>query len=96
LALKKAGKVASDGRVALRSQIVILEPGRHAKYPPHALTEHGAIMAATVLNSPEAVAMSVFVVRAFMQMREQLAANAVARRDLEEPQCQAPSLAENQ
>ena len=44
--------------------------------PPHAFTEHGAIMAATVLNSTEAVAMSVFVVRAFMQMREQLAANA--------------------
>ena len=33
-------------------------------------------MAAMVLNSPEAVAMSVFVVRAFMQMREQLADNA--------------------
>ena len=33
-------------------------------------------MAATVLNSPEAVAMSVFVVRAFVQMRERLAANA--------------------
>jgi hypothetical protein len=43
---------------------------------PYAFTEHGAIMAASVLNSPEAVAMSVFVVRAFVQMREQLAANA--------------------
>ena len=50
-------------------------PGGRRK-PPHAFTEHGAIMAATVLNSSEAVAMSVFVVRAFMQMREQLAANA--------------------
>ena len=49
---------------------------RGAAYRPTAFTEHGAIMAATVLNSPEAVAMSVFVVRAFMQMREQLAANA--------------------
>ncbi len=44
--------------------------------PPMAFTEHGAIMAATVLNSPEAVAMSVFVVRAFIQMREQLAIGA--------------------
>ena len=43
---------------------------------PHAFTEHGTIMAASVLNSPEAVAMSVFVVRAFVQMRERLAANA--------------------
>ncbi len=83
-ALKDAGKVASDGRAALRSQIVILEPGRHAKYPPHAFTEHGAIMAAMVLNSPEAVAMSVFVVRAFMQMREQLVANAAILKRLAE------------
>jgi hypothetical protein len=43
---------------------------------PAAFTEHGAMMAAMVLNSPEAVAMSVFVVRAFVQMRERLAANA--------------------
>ena len=51
---------------------------------PHAFTEHGAIMAATVLNSPEAVAMSVFVVRAFIQMREQLAANAAILKRLAE------------
>ncbi|MGA3285659.1 MAG: ORF6N domain-containing protein [Verrucomicrobiota bacterium] len=57
-ALKDAGKVSSDGRATLRSQIVILESGRHAKYLPFAFTEHGAIMAATVLNSPEAVAMT--------------------------------------
>ena len=41
-------------------------------------------MAATVLNSPEAVEMSVFVVRAFMQMREQLAANAAILKRLAE------------
>lgn len=59
---------------ALRSQIVILKTGRgqHRKYPPYAFTEHGAIMAATVLNSPRAVEMSVFVVRAFVQLREML------------------------
>lgn len=43
---------------------------------PFAFTEHGAIMAASILNSPEAVAMSVFIVRAFVQMRERLAVNA--------------------
>jgi len=43
---------------------------------PAVFTEHGAIMAASVLNSPKAVEMSVFVVRAFVQIREQLAANA--------------------
>src|ERR1035441_6669473 len=39
---------------------------------PRAFTEHGAIMAATVLNSPRAVQMSVFVVRAFVKMRAAL------------------------
>jgi len=57
---------------------------RGAAYRPTAFTEHGAIMAATILNSPEAVAMSVFVVRAFMQMREQLAANAAILKRLTE------------
>ncbi len=38
-------------------------------------TEHGAIMAATVLNSPRAVQMSVFIVRAFVRLREMLASN---------------------
>jgi hypothetical protein len=57
---------------------------RGAVYRPFAFTEHGAIMAATILNSPEAVAMSVFVVRAFLQMREQLAANAAILKRLAE------------
>jgi len=83
-ALQAQGTVTADGRVALRSQIATLKRGQHAKYLPHAFTEHGAIMAATVLNSPEAVAMSVFVVRAFMQMREQLAANAAILKRLAE------------
>jgi phage regulator Rha-like protein len=42
---------------------------------PYAFTEHGAIMAANVLNSDRAVQMSVFVVRAFVKMREVLAHN---------------------
>ena len=53
----------------LRSQIVTLRHGRHVKYRPFAFTEHGAIMAANLLNSPQAVQMSVFVVRAFVKMR---------------------------
>jgi len=55
-----------------RSQIVILKRGMNIKYRPYAFTENGAIMAANVLNSPEAVRMSVFVVRAFVQMRDLL------------------------
>ena len=53
-----------------RSQTVILKRGQNVKYLPLAFTEHGAIMAATVLNSPRAVHMSIFVVRAFLRLRE--------------------------
>jgi hypothetical protein len=54
--------------------------------PPFAFTEHGAIMAATILNSSRAVQMSVYVVRAFVRLRDFLASNRdLARklRDLE-------------
>jgi hypothetical protein len=40
---------------------------------PYAFTEHGALMAANVLNSPRAVEMSVYVIRAFVKMRAELA-----------------------
>ncbi len=43
---------------------------------PRVFTEHGAIMAATVLNSPQAVRMSVYVVRVFMRMRQELLGRA--------------------
>lgn len=57
---------------------------KFAKSLPFAFTEHGAIMAATVLNSKQAVAMSVYVVRAFIQMREQLVTNSEVLRRLAE------------
>jgi phage regulator Rha-like protein len=55
----------------LRYQIGTLKTrrGQHRKYLPYVFTEHGAIMAANVLNSRRAVQMSVFVVRAFLKMR---------------------------
>ena len=52
------------------------------KYRPYAFTENGAIMAANVLNSPEAVRMSVFVVRAFVQMRDLLGGTKELARQL--------------
>jgi len=58
-----------------RSQFATLKRGQNIKYLPRAFTEHGAIMAANVLNSPRAVQMSVFVVRAFVKMREVLGQN---------------------
>ena len=50
---------------ALRSQFATLKSGhgQHRKYLPYAFTEHGAIMAATVLNSSRAVEVSLYVVR---------------------------------
>ncbi len=70
----------------LRSQNVILKLGRgqHRKYLPYAFTEHGALMVANILNRPRAVAMSVYVIRAFVKMREELAANAAILRRLAE------------
>ena len=49
-----------------------LERLKYSKSLPYAFTEHGAIMAASVLNSAEAVEVSVYVVRAFVQLREMI------------------------
>ena len=51
---------------------------------PMVFTEHGAIMAASVLNSPRAVEVSVFVVRAFVKLRELTMAHKEIRRKLDE------------
>ena len=53
-----------------RSQFATLKRGQNVKYLPYSFTEHGAIMAANVLNSRLAIQMSVCVVRAFIKMRE--------------------------
>jgi hypothetical protein len=57
---------------ALRSQNATLKRGHHIKHPPHVFTERGAIMLASVLNSRIAVQASIYVVRAFVQMRAEL------------------------
>jgi hypothetical protein len=60
----------SEESVPNRSQIATgSQKHRDPRLRPYAFTEHGAIMAANVLNSPRAVQMSVFVVRAFLKMR---------------------------
>src|SRR6266705_2802450 len=57
---------------------------RDPRFPPYAFTEHGAIMAAMVLNSPRAVETSVYVVRAFVKLRELLASNRELARRFEQ------------
>lgn len=62
---------SSDRMPTMRSQFVTASK-RNVRHPPFAFTEHGALMAANLLNSPQAVQMSVFVVRAFVRMRSLL------------------------
>jgi hypothetical protein len=68
-----------------QSAISSLKRGTHGgrRKPPRVFTEHGAIMAAMILNSPRAVQMSVYVVRAFVKLREVLASNTTLARRLE-------------
>jgi hypothetical protein len=81
-------RLTPDEVILLRSQIVILDRGRgqHVKFPPYAFTEHGAIMAATLLDSPNAIEMSLYVVRAFVQLRKTLASNKELARQLNQLQ----------
>ena len=62
---------------SLRSQIATLKTGRgaHRRHPPTVFAEHGALMAAMLLNSGRAVEMSVYVIRAFVRLRSIAAAS---------------------
>ncbi|MCC7462225.1 MAG: ORF6N domain-containing protein [Gammaproteobacteria bacterium] len=79
-------RLTNQELAGLRSQSAILKGGRgqHRKYPPLAFTEHGAVMAATILSSPRAVEMSVYVVRAFVELRKALMTNAQLARKLDD------------
>ena len=72
---------------SLRSQIATSKEtlGRGGRrYLPYVFTEHGAIMAASVLDSERAVQVSIYVVRAFVQLREMLSSNKALARKLNE------------
>lgn len=79
---RNAGRFPSDFAFRLtpeetenmRSQFVTASK-RNIRYRPYVFTEHGALMAANVLNSQRAVQASVLVVRAFVQLRQMLATN---------------------
>jgi len=69
----------------LMSQNAMSKPGRGGRRTlPHAFTEHGALRAANVLRSQRAVQMSVFVIRAFVKMREALRGTPELARKLAE------------
>lgn len=76
-------QIAKSDLAANRSQIATgSQKHRDPRFLPYAFTEHGALMAANVLNSPQAVEMSVHVIRAFVQMRRMLAAHKELTREL--------------
>lgn len=70
---------------ALRSRnATSIEARGGRRYLPYVFTEHGVIMAATMLNSPRATEMSVFIVRAFVELREVLATHKELAKRLDE------------
>ncbi len=78
-------RLSAAEHAALISQFATSKPGRGGRRKlPWAFTEHGAIQAANVLNSPRAIAMGVYVVRAFVRLRELLASNSALARKLDE------------
>lgn len=75
----------TETRALMRSQSVTASRARrNARFAPYVFTEHGSIMAATILNSSCAVEMSIYIVRAFVQLRELLASNKQLARRLDE------------
>ena len=69
----------------LRSQFATSKSHRGGRrYLPYAFTEHGAIMLASVLNTPRAIEVSVYVVRAFVRLREMTIANTEVAAKLQE------------
>jgi hypothetical protein len=78
-------QLTAEEAAGLRLHNAISKKGRGGRrYRPYAFTEHGAIMAASVLNSERAVKVSVYVVRAFVKLREMLAAHKQLARKLAE------------
>src|SRR5271154_4521931 len=79
-----AFQLAAKELTILRSQIVTSSFHGGRRYLPYVFTEHGVLMAANVLNSPRAVAVSVALVKAFVRLREVLATNQVVAKRLAE------------
>lgn len=77
-------QLTQDELQDLRSQFVTPSQWGGRRYLPYAFTEHGAAMAASILRSPQAVEVSVYVVRAFVRMREMLSSHAELSHKLEE------------
>ena len=77
-------QLAETAEESLRSQFATSKIGRGGRrYLPYVFTEHGALMLANILNSPTAVASSIQVVRAFINLRQMLSSQAELARKLD-------------
>ncbi len=77
-------QLSKENLTLLRSQSVISKTGRGGRrYLPYAFTEHGALMLASVLNSPIAIEVSIQILRVFIRLREALASDKNLRRRLD-------------
>ncbi len=76
-------QLTKDEWEALRSQIATSKGRGGRRVPPYAFTEHGALMAASILNTPIAIQVSVQVVRTFIRLRQLLASNSALAQKLE-------------
>lgn len=75
--LRSSQRLDHKWNIENRSQIVTgSQKHRDRRSAPLAFTEHGALMAASVLRSERAVQMSIYVIRAFVRLRERVTANA--------------------
>jgi ORF6N domain len=94
-------QLTADERAALRSESATIDAapgggtgrGRYRKYLPYSSTEHGAIMAATLLSSPRAAEVSVYVVRAFVRLGELAATHGDLAQRLDELEQKTEGLA---
>ena len=70
-------------QIYLRSQIVILDPGKHIKHAPYAFTEQGIAMLSSVLKSEMAIDVNIQIIRTFTKLREIMSTNSELREKIE-------------
>ena len=88
--------LAEDEFANLRSQFATSSAAHGGRrYLPRVFTEHGALMAASILNSPRAVEISIYVVRAFVRLRELASTHGELAKRLDELEDKTEALAQN-
>jgi hypothetical protein len=81
---KRSQSATTSHRLQLMRSRFATASRRNIRYRPWVFTEHGALQAANILRSDRAIAMSVYVIRAFIELREKIATNAAILKRLAE------------